>query len=167
MTQRALAACLLSLALPIATLAAPQPESCPLHAQHQAEAAKELDQRGDRVMGFEHARTTHHFLLQPDGGVVQVEVNDPSDTESLGQIRRHLAQVAESFARGDFSMPLAIHDRVLPGVPEMTRLGGAIEYRYEEIETGARVRIATQDAGARVAIHAFLEAQIADHRTED
>jgi hypothetical protein len=165
MMQRTLASTLLFLALPIAAQPAAEEKSCPLHAQHQAEKAKELDARGDRVMGFEHTRTTHRFLIEPDGGAVQVEVNDASDSESLGQIRRHLAQVAESFARGDFSMPLAIHDRVLPGVPEMTRLAGAIQYRYEEIEMGARVRVSTRDAAALAAIHAFLEAQIVDHRT--
>jgi len=104
-------------------------------------------------------------LIEPDGGVIAVAANDAADSESLGRIRRHLAQVAESFARGDFSMPLAIHDRVLPGVAEMTRLAGAIQYRYEELERGAQVRIATQDPAAREAIHAFLAAQIADHRT--
>jgi hypothetical protein len=165
MKPRTVAVCLLCLALPIAAQAAAEEESCPLHAQHQAENAAQLDARGDRVMGFEHTRTTHRFLIEPDGGAVQVEVNDATDSESLGQIRRHLAQVAESFARGDFSMPLAIHQRVLPGVAEMTRLAGAIQYRYEELEQGARVRITTQDAAARAAIHAFLEAQIVDHRT--
>lgn len=140
---------------------------CPMHAQHQAQAAEELDARGDQVMGFDHTRTTHHFRRQADGGSVEVEVVDPADAESLAQIRHHLRQVAESFAQGDFSMPRAIHDRVLPGVPEMIRLGAAIEYRYEEIENGARVRFQTADPEARAAIHEFLQAQTTDHRTGD
>ena len=48
-------------------------ESCPLHAQHMAAAhdpAAALDHRGDQVMGFEHTRTTHHFLLAKDGGAI-------------------------------------------------------------------------------------------------
>lgn len=153
--------------------------ACPLHAQHQNAPEGEhqghaghdhhaaLDARGDRVMGFEHTRTTHHFLLERDGGVIQVQANDPNDSESVAQIRSHLAEVAKAFSAGDFSMPRKIHDRVLPGVPEMTRLKETISYRFEEIERGARVRIKTENPEALAATHSFLKAQIEDHRTGD
>lgn len=154
--------------------------SCPLHAQHQeaaqhghgghagsAEHFAGVDHRGDEVMGFSHQRTTHHFLIEPEGGTIQVEANDAADTESLRQIRIHLADVARQFAAGDFSMPRAIHDRVLPGVPEMIQRKDAITYRFEELEKGGRVVIRTSDPDALTAIHAFLEAQIGDHRTGD
>ena len=166
MTQRSVAVYLMSFILPMAALTAQTPD-CPLHAEHMAQAAHELDQRGDKVMGFEHMRTTHHFLAEPDGGVIQVEANDAADAESLAQIRQHLAHVAASFAKGDFSMPAEIHGRTLPGVPEMIRLKDAIHYRYEEIEKGARVRISTENPEARAAVHEFLKAQIGDHRTGD
>jgi hypothetical protein len=146
-------------------------DPCPLHAQHMAAAAHDhataVDQRGDAVMGFEHARTTHHFLLAKDGGAIQVEANDPKDAESLAQIRGHLAQVAKAFAGGDFGMPGKVHDRTLPGIPEMTRLKDAISYVYEETERGGRVRITTADPEALKAVHEFLRAQIEDHRTGD
>ena len=74
-------------------------DSCPLHARHMAAAHDQeaaLDQRGDQVMGFEHARTAHHFLLTQDGGAIQVEATDPKDRESLAQIRSHLTQVASA-----------------------------------------------------------------------
>lgn len=64
-------------------------------------------------------------------------------------------------------MPKEIHDRVLPGVPEMTRLKDAISYRYEETDRGARVRITTADPVALEAVHAFLRSQIEDHQTGD
>jgi hypothetical protein len=118
-------------------------------------------------MGFEHTRTTHHFLLAKDGGTIQVEANDPMDAESVTRIRTHLAEIAQAFSRGDFAMPGEIHARTLPGVSEMSRLKDAIVYRYEEIEHGARVRITSSDAAALVAVHAFLRAQIEDHRTGD
>lgn len=143
---------------------------CPLHSQHMAAAHShdtDVDRRGDQVMGFEHTRTSHHFLLARDGGAIQVEANDSKDVESLQQIRAHLTQVAAAFSRGDFVMTRPIHDRVLPGVPEMARLKDSISYRYEEIPAGARVRIATADPKALEAIHAFLKAQIEDHRTGD
>lgn len=146
-------------------------QDCPLHAEHQKAAHKNdhaaLDHRGDKVMGFEHTRTTHHFLLKEDGGVIQVEANDSGDTASVTQIRGHLAQVARSFAAGDFTMPREIHDRVLPGVPDMTRLAKEIQYHYEDLERGGRVRITTGNPEARAAVHAFLKSQIEDHRTGD
>lgn len=159
-----LAALALVTLLPV--LAAEEPPACPMHADH-SKAEAELDRRGDRVMGFEHGRTTHHFRLEPDGGIIQVEANDPADAESRQAIRSHLAEIAEAFSRGDFSSPYAIHQRVLPGVPVMIEKKEAVRYQYEETERGGQVRITTRDPGAVAAVHEFLRAQIGDHRTED
>jgi hypothetical protein len=150
-------------------LAALQEADCPMHAQHQAAAAPAagIDSRGDRTMGFEHTRTTHHFLLADNGGTIQVEADDPADTGSRDAIRHHLASVAEAFSKGDFASPFAIHDLVLPGVPEMQHLKAAIQYRFEETERGGRVRITTSEPEGLTAIHSFLRAQIEDHRTGD
>jgi hypothetical protein len=146
------------------------PATCPMHAQHMAQHTAHgtaVDQRGDATMGFSHERTTHHFLITEEGGVIQVEANDPADTASRDQIRQHLTAIARQFAAGDFSAPRSIHDRVLPGVPEMIQHKDAISWRYEELEHGGRVVITTSDPAARSAIHDFLKAQIADHRTGD
>jgi hypothetical protein len=143
--------------------------SCPLHAQHQAAAAQGagVDERGDKTMGFAHTRTTHHFLLESDGGVIRVDANDAADMQSRDAIRQHLAAIARAFAAGDFASPLAIHDRVLPGIPEMTRLKERIHYSFEETDRGGKVRITTLDPQALAAVHSFLRAQIEDHRTGD
>ena len=163
-----------TLALPAAAAEPPQP--CPLHAQHQAQAQEHaghadhhagVDRRGDEVRGFSHERTTHHFLIESEGGTIQVEAGDPADTQSIQQIRTHLAEVARQFAAGDFSMPQEIHDRVLPGVPEMIERKEAISWRFEELARGAHVVIRTSDPAALAAVHDFLEAQIGDHRTGD
>lgn len=164
MKKIALAALALATFVPV--LAAEEPPACPLHAAH-SKAEAELDQRGDRVMGFDHARTTHHFRIEPDGGIIQVTANDAADAESRQAIRTHLAEIAESFSRGDFSSPFAIHQRVMPGVPVLIEKKEAVRYLYEETERGAQVRIVTQDSGAVAAIHEFLRAQIGDHRTGD
>ncbi|HXO26588.1 MAG TPA: hypothetical protein VOA80_04535 [Thermoanaerobaculia bacterium] len=142
--------------------------SCPLHAQHQAAAqGADVDERGDKTMGFAHTRTTHHFLLESDGGVIRVDANDAADTQSRDAIRQHLAAIARAFAAGDFASPLAIHDRVLPGIPEMTRLKARIHYSFEETDRGGELRITTLDPQALAAVHSFLRAQIDDHRTGD
>jgi hypothetical protein len=126
-----------------------------------------VDQRGDHTMGFSHEKTTHHFRLLADGGAIEVTANDPADTESRDQIRMHLTHIARMFADGDFQAPMLIHDRVPPGVPVMQKLKAQVNYRYEDISNGGRVRISTKNPRALAAVHDFLRFQIADHRTGD
>ena len=123
--------------------------------------------RGDRVMGFSHDKTTHHFRLFSGGGAIEVTANDPKDTGSRDQIRMHLSHIARMFAAGDFDAPMLIHDRVPPGVPVLQRLKAEVAYRYEDIDRGGRVRIATRNAEALAAVHEFLKFQIAAHQTGD
>jgi hypothetical protein len=137
--------------------------NCPMHAEHQ----KQVQERGDHVMGFDHTKTTHHFLLKDDGGVIVAEANDPKDQDSIDHIRMHFSEIAESFANGDFSDPHEIHGRVPPGVPEMTELKDKIKYTFHESEKGGEVRITTEDENALKAIHEFLRFQIEDHHTGD
>lgn len=146
--------------------------SCPMHAEHmraKADSAHHdaVDARGDAAMGFSHAKTTHHFRLYADGGAIDVSANDAADAESRDQIRGHLALIARAFSEGHFDTPMAVHDRVPPGVPAMERLKANITYVYEETDRGGRVRIAALGAEALGAVHDFLRFQIEDHRTGD
>jgi hypothetical protein len=133
------------------------------HAQHHTG----VNERGDHAMGFSHTKTTHHFRLTRDGGVIDVSANDAKDAASLDQIRMHLAHIAVLFKQGDFSKPMFTHGNVPPGVPVMTKLKAGIEYAYAETESGGNVRITTRDAEALKAIHEFLRFQIKDHETGD
>jgi hypothetical protein len=85
---------------------------CQAHPQEKpsAEAAHHegVVQRGDKVMGFSHEKTTHHFRLYPDGGAIEAEANDPKDTVSRDEIRSHFVHIAKLFAGGDFSAPMLI-----------------------------------------------------------
>ena len=144
------------------------------HAAHGGGAAKGHDghlaavnERGERAMGFSQTRTTHHFLLKADGGVIEVEADDARDAESRDRVRRHLAHVARAVAAGDFRTPLAVHDRVPPGAHEMCRLRASIKYEFEQTERGGRVLIRTDNKEALAAVHEFLRFQIKDHRTGD
>lgn len=133
---------------------------------HDAHLAA-INTRGEKAMGFLQSETTHHFILKPDGGVIQVEINDPKDAENRDRIRQHLAHIARMFAAGDFDTPMLVHERVPPGVPVMRRLKSEIRYVYEETGGGARVRIKTKSAAALAAIQEFLRFQITDHQTGD
>ena len=154
-------------------------ENCPMHAEHMKAAATQsaqkdgdghhaaVNERGDQAMGFSHLKTTHHFRLSADGGAIEVVANDPQDSASLSQIRRHLAQIASQFSSGDFTLPQRIHAQTPPGVLTLKRLKAHIKYQYEDTENGGRVRITSGSQQARDAIHRFLRFQISDHQTGD
>jgi hypothetical protein len=152
------------------------PATCPMHAQHMAEAAAKtaatshhahgVDQRGDAVMGFSHQTTRHHFRLFSDGGAIEVQAIDSADAATIAIIREHLRIIAADFSKGDFTKPETIHARVPDGVPALQSMQSAIRYEYEELPAGARVRIRAEESG-RDAVHAFLRFQIRDHRTGD
>ncbi|MBI1762964.1 MAG: hypothetical protein HYR56_16175 [Acidobacteria bacterium] len=150
-------------------------ESCPLHAQHQAEMTKqashdhlaEVNQRGAQAMGFSQTKTTHHFRLYADGGAIEVTARRAKDVASRRQIRQHLQQIAQLFASGDFSKPQHTHAQVPPGVAEMTQLRTDIVYQFEPLPRGGRVRIKTANPDALKAVHEFLRFQITDHQTGD
>lgn len=129
--------------------------------------SQEVNERGDRVMGFDHRKTRHRFLLNPEGGTIEVTANSADDKESRDQIRKHLGHIAKMFAEGNFKAPMLIHARTPPGVPVMERLKAEIRYEYEEAERGARVNIKTGNAEALAAVHEFLRFQIKDHETGD
>ena len=135
--------------------------------QHHDSHRDGVNRRGDQVMGFSHAKTTHHFLLKTDGGAIQVEANDAGDIASRDQIRQHLKHIAKKFAAGDFAAPMFIHAQTPPGAPVMQSLKAEIKYEFEELERGGRVRISTAIPEAIKAIHEFLRFQIKDHQTGD
>ena len=140
------------------------------HACAQSSSPSHSDaaeQRADQGMGFEQAKTTHHFLLTRDGGAIQVTARNPQDSHSRAQIRMHLSHIAQAFAAGDFHIPMFVHDQTPPGVAVLQARKTQIRYRFEELENGAQVVITTHDPEALSAIHDFLVFQIREHRTND
>ena len=131
------------------------------------DSMESMNERGDKVMGFDHTKTSHHFLLKTDGGVIQIEANDNADTASRDEIRMHMKHIAKMFGGGDFSAPMLIHEQDPPGADVMKQLKAKIKYEFGENERGAFIRISTGDAEALNAIHEFLRFQITEHMTGD
>ena len=176
---------LLSLIFTLSIFAGAQEKNaCPLHEQHMREAARAsshdqyadsaaddkftaMKARGAQAMGFDQDATTHHFLLRPDGGVIQVTANQSEDERTTNAVRHHLRQIQDQFAKGDFQAPFQTHAEVPDGVAEMKAHASAIEYAYQEVPGGAKVLIRTKDPEALRAVHAFFKYQIQEHRTGD
>ena len=146
-----------------------QDQPCPMHATHASphDHQQIVENHGDQAMGFPHDKTTHHFLLSETGGSINVTANDPNDSANIQAIRMHLEHIAAAFAAGDYSTPMFVHDEVPPGVTSMKILKGQIHFRYESLDAGARVAIASDNPLALAAIHDFLRFQITDHGTGD
>lgn len=139
------------------------------HEEHLKEMQKDaaLKKRGGEAMGFNQDATVHHFRLSATGGSIEVDVLRPPDVANRNEIRAHLKEIADEFAKGDFGKPLATHAEVPPGVAVMQQRRSAIAYRYKETPLGARVVIDTSDLEAKTAVHTFLRYQIAEHKTGD
>lgn len=127
----------------------------------------EMNKRGDKHMGFDHTKTTHHFLLAKNGGAIRVEVNDLKDTESRDQIRKHLHHISMMFSDGNFNTPMLIHAKTPPGSEVMSKRKSEIRYDFKETERGAEIIIASENPEALAAIHDFLRFQIKEHMTGD
>jgi hypothetical protein len=122
-------------------LAAQDMQSCPMHKEHMKEASQhqaDVQKHGDEAMGFSHDKTTHHFSLYPDGGAIEVTVNDSKDSENTQAIRSHLMHIVTMFSNGEFSIPMFVHDQVPPGIPVMKEKRSEIVYRFEELPTGGK-----------------------------
>jgi hypothetical protein len=161
--KTALAAALITAAPAVVHARQQHPAQGHGHGAH----AEGVNERGEKVMGFDQTKATHHFLLYEDGGAIEVAANSADDKESRDQIRKHLSHIAKKFAMGDFKAPMLIHAQLPPGVPDMQRLKSKIKYEYEEMERGARVRVRAENAEAVSAVHEFLRFQIEDHETGD
>ena len=151
-------------------LAAQDMESCPMHREHMKQPSQhraDVEKHGDQAMGFPHDKTTHHFRLYSDGGVIEVTANDTKDSQAIQAIRSHLKHIVAMFSQGDFSIPMFVHDRVPAGVSVMKEMRGQISYDFEELAAGGKVRIMTSSAETLRAIHEFLRFQINDHHTGD
>jgi hypothetical protein len=146
----------------VAPYSMPQDKPAAQSGQHQG-----VVERGDHVMGFSHDKATHHFLLYPDGGAIEVESNSANDAATRDEIRSHFGHIVKMFSAGDFSAPMLIHAQNPPGSATMKRLRDDIHYTLENTGRGARIRILTRNSEALAAVHQFLRFQIRDHQTGD
>jgi hypothetical protein len=150
---------------PVLLIRAQQQEK---HDSHMTQKQMdEMNKRGDKHMGFDHLKTTHHFLLANDGGAIKVEANQANDTGSRDQIRGHLRHIAVMFSEGNFEVPMLVHEKTPPGSEVMQKLNADISYKFKETDRGAVIQISTGNAEALQAIHDFLKFQIKEHMTGD
>ncbi|WP_063819046.1 hypothetical protein [Herbidospora cretacea] len=119
--------------------------------------------RGREVMPFDLEVTTHRFAPSASGGVQTVTSDDPADVRQVTLIRAHLAEEAARLARGDYGDPAFIHGGEMPGLRQLQQGHGAVDVRYAEVPSGARITYRTTDPALITALHAWFDAQVTDH----
>jgi hypothetical protein len=125
---------------------------------------QEVAQKGAMVMPFNGQNSRHVFQKTPDGGLQQVLAKDALDKDLVGAIRGHLSMEADRFKKGDYSDPMTIHGKDMPGVRYLSRIKpGQIAIVYRGLPNGAEVRYTGKDAATVAAIHDWFDAQLSDH----
>ena len=123
----------------------------------------QVAEAGTQVMPFDLDQTTHIFTNTETGGIQDVVADDPSDVETIDQIRLHLAEEADKFATGDFSDPEEIHGSTMPGLATLKDRYDEIEIDLTQTAVGATLQYGTQDEDLVAAIHDWFSAQTSDH----
>jgi len=138
----------------------------PVHASEEAGKGRqeEILRRGAQVMPFSLARTVHVFAKTKSGGIQQVIVKDAADTGQIRLIRMHLREIAKEFAQGNFSDPVKIHGKDMPGLAELEKARpGELKIAYSEIAKGAQIKYSSANPDIIAAVHRWFDAQLADH----
>jgi len=124
----------------------------------------EVAERGSHVMPFDLEQTTHIFSKTAQGGLQQVVVKDPANTEQIKLIRQHLTKISTEFRKGDFSNPTKIHGKDMLGLEVLRNTKPEqISIVYKELPNGAEINYASQEEKVIVAIHQWFDAQLNDH----
>jgi hypothetical protein len=154
-----------ALAAAAAPLAAQEHDHAAMHPTPAAAdtAYAAMQARGRDVMGVDQYTSRHVFEPLPDGGRIELQ-RTVDDSAGVEQIRRHLAEIAGEFARGDFSAPSRVHATDVPGTAVMLAKRDVIVYRMQPLPRGGEVRITSSDPEAVAAVHDFLAYQRREHR---
>lgn len=124
----------------------------------------EVAQKGAHVMPFDLELTTHIFTKTPMGGVQQVIVKNPDNSDQIKLIREHLSKISNEFQQGNFSGPASIHGNTMPGLDTLRKAKhNQINIVYKALANGAEIIYTTNDSDLITAIHQWFDAQLSDH----
>lgn len=123
----------------------------------------EVAERGRHVMPFHLEKTQHIFNKTEHGGLQQVIAKDGGDSEQIGLIRQHLADISSRFQQGDFAKQRRIHGDDMPGLAELSSQYRDVRFAYRDLPNGAEIEYSAEDPALVDAIHRYFNAQLSDH----
>src|SRR5215472_16487940 len=95
----------------------------------------------EEVAGLDQEKSTRHFKLLPDGGVIEITTPDPSDVATRNAIQQHVVKIAGMFREGNFAIAMLVGQQSPPGIDTMKRLKSELAYAPENMPNGGRVQI--------------------------
>lgn len=125
-----------------------------------------IHQKGASVMPFDLSQTTHTFKKTNDGGIQQVIAKDNNDTQQISLIQMHLQMETSLFQKGNFSDPMELHGRTMPGTQELSQGAKNISIIYSDLPNGGQITYSTKDTNLITAIHTWFDAQLSDHGSD-
>ena len=131
--------------------------------QSQTERQMMVHKMGANVMPFDLSKTLHIFEMTDHGGIQQVIIRDPKDKDQLPMIRQHLQYEAMRFREGNFTDPISLHGKNMPGIKELSANASKIKIDYGDLPNGAQLTFETNDLHLITAIHRWFGAQLSDH----
>ena len=150
------------LALTLALVLGALPLSAQEHQHTTDSAFTALKQRGGKAMMVDQDKSAHLFDALPDGGRIELQATT-DDPQAIAGIRQHFREIESAFRRGDFAIPMFVHEGQVPGTDVMKARRTTISYTMRELPRGAELRLQTTDAEALDAIHRFMAFQRDEH----
>jgi hypothetical protein len=132
----------------------------------QANRQDMVHEMGSNVMPFDLSQTTHIFEMTDSGGIQQVVAKDPNDNAQIALIQQHMQHEAMMFSAGDFSDPMSVHGKEMPGAQELSTGVAQIKVEYAALPNGAQITFTTQDLHLITEIHRWFGAQLSDHGSD-
>jgi len=122
-----------------------------------------VHQRSPMVMPFAMSKTLHIFKMTESGGVLKVVARKPDEKEQIALIQQHLNHEAELFRKGDYSDPMKLHGKDMPGLKELQAGASRIKVTYSILPDGAKITFKTDDLHLLTALHRWFGAQLSEH----
>jgi len=122
-----------------------------------------MQQRGAMAMGVYQYTSRHRFDALPNGGRIELQRLDDADSAGITRIRVHLRSIAQAFKDGDFSTPMFVHMRSVPGACTMAAKRNVIGYAMHDLPAGGELMMTSADTTAVRAIHSFIAFQRDEH----
>jgi hypothetical protein len=145
----------------LGTLAVVRHSPAEMHPPQNRETM--VHEMGGEVMPFSLDSTTHVFEMTMTGGVQQVVAKDPADSAQIRLVRQHLMHEAMQFKSGDFSDPMALHGKDMPGLKELSAGAERVQVEFAPLPNGGQITFTTSDPTLLTAIHRWFGAQLSDH----
>lgn len=111
--------------------------------------------------------TRQHFHLYKSGGSLDCTPLTPPDTNVRDKIRSQLKGLTHKFQKG--LLPDAKYEprKAVPGSATIRKLHKEIDFVYQDLPMGGRIKITTGNPKALSAIHEFLKFEIKLQHTGD